>query len=69
MCSDTLAASTAYLPLLYDTVVVFFTIKRTAGSVTSKDASQMLRVLLREGLLFYGCVGCKTHLYQLTPLM
>jgi len=53
-----LAASTAWLPLLYGTVVVCLTVRRTARSVLSKGAgaSQMLRLLLEEGLLFYGAI-------------
>ncbi|KAF8465000.1 hypothetical protein DFH94DRAFT_784272 [Russula ochroleuca] len=51
-----LASSTAWLPLLYDTVIVSLTLYRTASSVYSKTASNLLRVLLREGLLYYRCV-------------
>ena len=47
------ASSTAWLPLLYGTVVVSLTVYRTACSVLSKNTSEMLRVLLREGLLYY----------------
>jgi hypothetical protein len=51
-----LASSTAWLPLLYDTVVVSFTLYRTANSVYSKSASNLFRVLLREGLLYYSVI-------------
>jgi hypothetical protein len=51
-----LASSTAWLPLLYDTVIVSLTLYRTASSVYSKTASNLLRVLLREGLLYYSVI-------------
>jgi len=50
------ASSTAWLPLIYDTVVVSLTVYRTACSVLSKNTSEMLRVLLREGLLYYSVI-------------
>ncbi len=54
-----LASSTAWLPLLYDTVVMFLTLYRTAGSVYSRTRtpSDMFRVLFREGLVYY-CFIC-----------
>ena len=54
-----LASSTAWLPLLYDTVIISLTIYRTASSVNAKPASFVRRVLFQEGLLYYWCV--KAH--------
>jgi hypothetical protein len=51
-----LASSTAWLPLLFDTTVMFLTMYRTGSSVYSKNASEIFRVLFREGLLYYRCV-------------
>ncbi|KAH9987097.1 hypothetical protein BJV77DRAFT_802734 [Russula vinacea] len=51
-----LASSTAWLPLLYDTVIVSLTVYRTASSVYYKTASNLLRVMLREGLLYYSVI-------------
>jgi len=51
-----IASSTAWLPLLYDTVVISLTLIRTASSMVSKNPSQMFRVLLREGLLYYSVI-------------
>ncbi|KAI0292672.1 hypothetical protein B0F90DRAFT_1768640 [Multifurca ochricompacta] len=48
-----IASSSAWLPLLYDTVVVSLTLIRTTTAMTSKPASQIFRVLLQEGLLYY----------------
>jgi len=53
-----MASASAWLPLLYDTVVVILTVARTASSVYSKDAGQMLRVLFREGIIYYCCIFC-----------
>ncbi|KAI0060354.1 hypothetical protein BV25DRAFT_1917716 [Artomyces pyxidatus] len=51
-----IAASSAWLPLLYDTVVVALTLYRTVRAVWSKTAGQIFRVLLREGLLYYSVI-------------
>ncbi|KAI0049405.1 hypothetical protein FA95DRAFT_1677530 [Auriscalpium vulgare] len=51
-----IAAASAWLPLLYDTVVVALTLYRTAGAVWTKTAGQIVRVLLQEGLLYYSVI-------------
>ncbi|KAN0131524.1 hypothetical protein V8E53_010632 [Lactarius tabidus] len=50
-----IASSTAWLPLLYDTVVLGLTLFRTARALYSKSTTQILRVMLQEGLLYYRC--------------
>jgi len=60
-----LTSSSAWLPLLYDTIVVSLTIIRTASSVVSKNPSQMFRVLLREGLLYYSVIFAITLILTL----
>jgi len=50
------ASSTAWLPLIYDTVVVSLTVYRTASSVLSRNTNELFRVLLREGLLYYSVI-------------
>ncbi|KAH9952499.1 hypothetical protein BC827DRAFT_1254119 [Russula dissimulans] len=60
-----LASSSAWLPLLYDTIVVSLTVIRTASSVISKNPSQMFRVLLREGLLYYSVIFAITLILTL----
>ncbi|KAF8487698.1 hypothetical protein F5888DRAFT_121764 [Russula emetica] len=52
----TLASSTAWLPLLFDTTVMVLTMYRTARSVHSRTTSDMFRVLFREGLLYYSFI-------------
>lgn len=51
--SGPIAASTAWLPLLYDTVAIGLTLYRTAKALYTKSAGQILRVMLQEGLLYY----------------
>jgi len=51
-----LASSTAWLPLLYGTVVVSLTVYRTARSVYTRSTSNLFRILLREGLLYYSVI-------------
>jgi hypothetical protein len=65
--SGPIASSTAWLPLLYDTVVVTLTLKRTVSYLDSSNPGHIFRVLLREGLLYYRCV-CTRLTYDLLPL-
>ncbi|KAH9172654.1 hypothetical protein EDB89DRAFT_878004 [Lactarius sanguifluus] len=53
-----IASSTAWLPLLYDTVVVSLTLYRTGGTLysASKSTGEIFRVMLREGLLYYSAI-------------
>ncbi|KAH9968362.1 hypothetical protein BGW80DRAFT_1177705, partial [Lactifluus volemus] len=51
-----IASSTAWLPLLYDTVVVTLTLKRTVSYLDSSNPGHIFRVLLREGLLYYSVI-------------
>jgi hypothetical protein len=55
----TLASSTAWLPLVFDSIVMFLTMYRTARSVYSRTTSDLFRVLFREGLLYYWYVGAR----------
>ncbi len=56
-----LGSSTGWMPLLFDTTVMFLTMYRTASSVYSRNASDMLQVLFREGLLYYRCVDARIY--------
>ncbi|KAI0003266.1 hypothetical protein BJV74DRAFT_520964 [Russula compacta] len=60
-----LASSTAWLPLLYDTVVIFLTINGTARYIQSKGTGQMFRALLREGLLYYSVICSVTLVFTI----
>lgn len=62
--SGPIAASTAWIPLLYDTVAIGLTLYRTARALYTKSAGQILRVMLQEGLLYYrydNLAGIGTH--------
>lgn len=51
-----IAAASAWLPLLYDTVVLLLTLHRTLQSVWRRDAGQIIRVLLKEGILYFAVI-------------
>lgn len=48
-----MAAASAWLPLLYDTVILLLTLNRTLGPVRNKTAGRVMKVLLRDGMLYY----------------
>ena len=54
--SKDIASASAWLPLLYDTIVLILTLKRTLGPVRNKTAGKIARVLLRDGILYYRSV-------------
>ncbi|GJE97687.1 hypothetical protein PsYK624_139080 [Phanerochaete sordida] len=51
-----IASASAWLPLLYDTLVLALTLKRTLGPVRNKTAGKIARVLLRDGILYYSVI-------------
>lgn len=55
-----IASSTAWLPLLYGTVVVGLTLYRTVRALYTQSAGQILRVMLQEGLLYYSVICAVT---------
>lgn len=55
-CRSILASSSAWLPLLNDTVVLGVTLYRTLPSIRNRDASFVMRRLLEDGLIYYRCV-------------
>ncbi|KAF9468654.1 hypothetical protein BDZ94DRAFT_1232213 [Collybia nuda] len=48
-----LASSSAWLPLLYDSVATGLTIYRTIPSIRNKHMGHLMRRLLEDGLLYY----------------
>lgn len=48
-----LASASAWLPLTYDTIVLILTLNRTVKPVRRQAAGKILRVLLRDGLMYY----------------
>ncbi|EIW81106.1 hypothetical protein CONPUDRAFT_153655 [Coniophora puteana RWD-64-598 SS2] len=52
------AASTAWLPLLYDTVVFGLTLYRTLPHILHKQAGFVIHSLFADGLLYYSVICC-----------
>ncbi|KAF9468655.1 hypothetical protein BDZ94DRAFT_1245925 [Collybia nuda] len=55
-----LASSSAWLPLLYDTVIVGLTLYRTLPSIRNQNASFVMRRLLEDGLIYYSAIFAVT---------
>ncbi|CAL1713532.1 unnamed protein product [Somion occarium] len=51
-----IASASAWLPLLYDTIVLAFILKRTLQPVRRRAAGKIMTVLLRDGLLYYSVI-------------
>ncbi|KAH9891725.1 hypothetical protein C8Q73DRAFT_700573 [Cubamyces lactineus] len=51
-----IASASAWLPLLYDTVVLAFTLKRTYRGLKNPTAGRIMRVLMKEGLMYYSVI-------------
>lgn len=50
------ASSSAWLPLLYDTVIFGLTLYRTVPPIRREEASYIIKRLLEDGLLYYRYV-------------
>ncbi|PPR05415.1 hypothetical protein CVT24_008029 [Panaeolus cyanescens] len=55
-----LASSSAWLPLLYDTVVVGLTLYRTLPSLKNRNKSYVMKRLLEDGLIYYTAIFAVT---------
>ena len=51
------AAASAWLPLLYDSIVLALTIRCTCSHVKYPTVGRTMRMLLQEGILYYRCVS------------
>jgi len=51
-----LASSSAWLPLLYDTVVLGLTVNRTLPSLKNKNSSYVMKRLFQDGLIYYTAI-------------
>ena len=51
------AAASAWLPLLYDSIVLALTIRRTCSNSKYPTVGRTMRMLLQEGILYYRCVS------------
>lgn len=55
-----LAASSAWLPLLYDTVILGLTLNRTLPSLKNRRTSYIMTRLFQDGLVYYGAIFAVT---------
>jgi len=53
---NVLASSSAWLPLLYDTLILGLTLNRTLPSLRNKTASYVMRRLFHDGLVYYSVI-------------
>ncbi|KAI0769963.1 hypothetical protein C8Q74DRAFT_1218445 [Fomes fomentarius] len=51
-----IASSSAWLPLLFDTIVLVLTLYRAYCGIKHASAGRIMRILLREGLLYYSVI-------------
>ncbi|KAH9986924.1 hypothetical protein BJV74DRAFT_988371 [Russula compacta] len=63
--SGPLASSSAWLPLVYDTAVIFLTLIGTAKHRNSKDTGQMFRAMFKEGLVYYSVICTITLVFTM----
>ncbi|TFK91965.1 hypothetical protein K466DRAFT_582379 [Polyporus arcularius HHB13444] len=54
------AAASAWLPLLYDTIVLVLTVRRTYALVRYPNVARTMRLLLKEGVFYYSIIFCIT---------
>ncbi|KAF9558955.1 hypothetical protein CPC08DRAFT_638345, partial [Agrocybe pediades] len=51
-----LASSSAWIPLLYDTIIFGLTLYRTVPPIRREEASYIVKRLLEDGLLYYSVI-------------
>lgn len=56
LCRSGAAAASAWIPLLYDTIIFALTLFRTVPPIRREEASYIVKRLLEDGLLYYRCV-------------
>lgn len=54
-----IASSSAWLPLLFDTIVLVLTLYRAYCGIKHASAGRIMRILLREGILYYRYVHAR----------
>jgi len=50
------ASASAWLPLLYDTIVLLLTLYRTVPSIRHKEAGHVVQTIFKDGLLYYSVI-------------
>jgi len=53
---STIASSSAWLPLLYDSVILVLTLKKTLPLVKKGNGTFMVKRLLEDGLIYYSAI-------------
>ncbi|KAF4621789.1 hypothetical protein D9613_012207 [Agrocybe pediades] len=53
---SSLASSSAWIPLLYDTIIFGLTLYRTVPPIRREEASYVVKRLLEDGLLYYSVI-------------
>ncbi|KAF9524115.1 hypothetical protein CPB83DRAFT_861778 [Crepidotus variabilis] len=56
------ASSSAWIPLVYDTIIFALTLYRTVPSIMREEASYILKRLLEDGLLYYSVIFAVTFI-------
>lgn len=51
---STIASSSAWLPLLYDSVILLLTLLKTAPLAGKDKGTYMMKRLLEDGLIYYS---------------
>ncbi|KAI0088481.1 hypothetical protein BDY19DRAFT_906509 [Irpex rosettiformis] len=59
------ASLAAFLPLIYDTIILILTLNRTVGAVRRKTAGRIVMLLLRDGILYYSVIFAITLVYTI----
>ncbi|KAI0769968.1 hypothetical protein C8Q74DRAFT_1272497 [Fomes fomentarius] len=54
------AAASAWLPLLYDTIVLGLTVQRAYSDIRHPTVGRITRILLKEGVWYYSVIFCIT---------
>jgi len=49
-------SASAWLPLLYDTIVIGLTLVKCVGPVKQRTASHIVKTLLKDGLIYYSAI-------------
>lgn len=52
-----IAAASAWLPLLYDTIILGITVQRAYADDKHPTVGRITRILLEEGVSYYRCVA------------
>jgi hypothetical protein len=50
------SVASAWIPLFYDTVVLLFTLHVTVPSIRRSERGFIVRVILKDGLLYYAVI-------------